>query len=205
MEPAGHRREQPAAPRRRSGRPAGRNGARRSSAGAEGIRDETDRYLDLPQWSPPVIGGSSILRRTMHFLDDWPQWSPPVIGGSSLDPGQMDRRRPRRNGARRSSAGADPRSGCRHRSPRRRRNGARRSSAGAGGIWGTGEVENMMPQWSPPVIGGSSGRPQRQDEAHDDAAMEPAGHRREQLVTPPDWAMIMRPQWSPPVIGGSSI
>ena len=60
--------------------------------------------LDLtPQWSPPLIGGSTTTETSASDGGKTPQWSPPLIGGStrlaSLDGRGNDGSR--RNGARR--------------------------------------------------------------------------------------------------------
>ena len=155
MEPAGYRREHhPSLP------PRGR--------------------ISGPQWSPPVIGGST------RILFDWPngivvgpQWSPPVIGGSTLidkkclELHQMAAMEPA--GYRREHVVDDVRPDAGHRaamepagyrrehpactSPatpsRQSRNGARRLSAGA------------RDRVHPPLVPVPA------------AAMEPAGYRRE--------------------------
>ena len=87
----------------------------------------------------------------------------------------------------------------------------------------------VAPQWSPPMIGGSTPRRGRQRRRADTAAMEPADERREHLQLgpgrQPEFAAAMEaaddrrehvptgtlgvnamppPQWSPPMIGGST-
>ena len=179
MEPAGHRREQ-----LKSGR--------------------CWRPVRSPQWSPPVIGGSSLLISGYRAGRRRPQWSPPVIGGSSrqhrgggpggrraaMEPAGHRREqrasatRPTatwtcRNGARRSSAGA---ASCAApcTSWTTGRNGARRSSAGAASIldkWTGADPAAMEPaghRREQTPVRGVGTVP------HGDAAMEPAGHRREQ-------------------------
>ena len=42
----------------------------------------------LPQWSPPLIGGSTARSLTDRCPGKQPQWSPPLIGGST---GPVDR------------------------------------------------------------------------------------------------------------------
>ena len=37
----------------------------------------------LPQWSPPVTGGSTMALLWAHLLGEEPQWSPPMIGGNT--------------------------------------------------------------------------------------------------------------------------
>ncbi len=59
MEPAGNRREHPS--------PLG--------VAVDGT--------PLPQWSPPVIGGSTGTYGGLAIRGNVPQWSPPVIGGST--------------------------------------------------------------------------------------------------------------------------
>ena len=55
-------------------------------------RDDEDLVIasptgvGLPQWSPPVTGGTT-LRPLVAFFDEvQPQWSPPVTGGTTPDP-----------------------------------------------------------------------------------------------------------------------
>ena len=42
--------------------------------------------LGWPQWSPPVIGGSTERPERVAPQAAGPQWSPPVIGGSTPGP-----------------------------------------------------------------------------------------------------------------------
>ncbi len=44
----------------------------------------TGRQNGQPQWSPPLIGGSTlyVMGGWAHYLRQ-PQWSPPLIGGST--------------------------------------------------------------------------------------------------------------------------
>ena len=37
----------------------------------------------LLQWSPPLNGGSTGIRRMRGWVIAWPQWSPPLNGGST--------------------------------------------------------------------------------------------------------------------------
>ena len=131
-----------------------------------------------------------------------PQWSPPTIGGNTTRPSCSRPTGRRRNGARRRSAGAPspPGSGSR---PARSRNGARRRSAGAPGalidaavFWGVG------PQWSPPTIGGSTGRSGHRPRCAGHAAIEPADDRREHLGSGGSntWSLAAL-QWSTAVRG----
>ena len=103
---------------------------------ADDRREHTFAYwhwpgTSWPQWSPPMIGGSTIKGRGDRITLFMPQWSPPMIGGST----RMDSRR---DAALREAAmePADDRrehSAGRPWSSRtwRCRNGARRLSAGA--------------------------------------------------------------------------
>jgi hypothetical protein len=134
---------------------------------------------DPPQWSPPLMGGSTdfveevaagaagaamepavdgrehMLTSEDGLADTVPQWSPPLMGGSTA----MYRRVLRR------------------------------------AAW---------PQWSPPLMGGSTGRGIGNDAIAKYAAMEPAVDGREHRR--PGTAMLScsRAQWSPPLMGGST-
>ncbi|MGH3408674.1 MAG: hypothetical protein ACRDRJ_40200, partial [Streptosporangiaceae bacterium] len=62
-----------------------------------------------------------------------------------------------------------------------------------------------MPQWSPPLTGGSTPRGERLAGLLLDAAMEPAVDRREHRETEcVNWLQRHLPQWSPPLTGGST-
>jgi hypothetical protein len=60
-----------------------RNGARRVIGWNITIDISAGLDLDVPQWSPPVIGGSTGLIPVYWDGLPLPQWSPPLNGGST--------------------------------------------------------------------------------------------------------------------------
>jgi hypothetical protein len=133
----------------------------------------------IPQWSPPVIGGSTESGPAMLNSARRPQWSPPVIGGSIRQGTGANRLRCRTAmepaSDRREHADQDP-------GVQRRRRGTAmeppligRSTAGMTSAW----TWLALPQWSPPVFGGSIAKPGLDGALDGLAAMEPAGDRRE--------------------------
>ena len=55
----------------------------------------------VPQWSPPLIGGSTDFPFAAVSTVLLPQWSPPLIGGSTASLAALRECCQRRNGARR--------------------------------------------------------------------------------------------------------
>src|SRR5487761_1033055 len=45
------------------------------------ITGRAQGVLPAPQWSPPLIGGSTLRGGYVDCAGDLPQWSPPLIGG----------------------------------------------------------------------------------------------------------------------------
>jgi hypothetical protein len=55
----------------------------RWSAGAPASRGHGTRTGSVPQWSPPVFGGSTQVWFEWDHYQEMSQWSPPVVGGSN--------------------------------------------------------------------------------------------------------------------------
>ena len=99
----------------------------------EHISPQSDKQTEykLPQWSPPLHGGSTPTHTFTDVTNIVPQWSPPLNGGSTPMASHGSGGLARRNGARRRTAGAP------------------HPHMGSGPIlW--------VPQWSPPSDGGST-------------------------------------------------
>ena len=108
----------------------------------------------MPQWSPPVIGGVTLLIFQNDVPRKMPQWSPPVIGGvtgpPALPPG-LKLSRPQWSPP--VIGGVTLKAEAMQQSPREATTepaGNRRDDLTT--LEGIGAV--IRPQWSPPVIGG---------------------------------------------------
>jgi hypothetical protein len=134
----------------------------------------------LPQWSPPLNGGSTYPNVKIGRRIQVPQWSPPPSGGSTEMPllHAIDRLMPqwspaakRREHPLRVSARRPARSCC---------NGARRQT---GALVGEHADEHLVHH----------------------AAMEPAAERRERRSDVPRTTVNeLLPQWDPPLISEST-
>jgi len=83
MEPAAKRREHRSRRRRAGTSTSCRNGARRQAAGVPASGPYFPQGTVVPQWSPPLSGGSTILADNPYVYLPAPQWSPPSDGGST--------------------------------------------------------------------------------------------------------------------------
>ena len=160
-----------------------------------------------------------------------PQWSPPLNGGSTGRPCiGLTPPRSSRNGARRWTAGARPYGepplserlvAAMEPAVERREHAARRCAVSDRGDmpqWSPplngGSTACTLtcvsrpdhaPQWSPPLNGGSTTVARAWSAARSAAAMEPAVERREHRRRPaPARGRRDGPQWSPPLNGGST-
>src|SRR5450759_4113707 len=126
-----------------------------------------------PQWSPPVRGGTTGTNPNHET----------GISHAAMEPARQGRddgiphprhamTLVRRNGARPSGAGR-PGPRCSRLASDYGGNGARPSGAGRPGSAVRTAQSAAMPQWSPPVRGGTTGRAHLSHMVNKDAAMEP--------------------------------
>ncbi len=177
----------------------------------------------------PAERREHLARRSGAAKVKFAAWSPPSNSRSTLwartEPGGPA---PRRNGARRCSAGTPALSLPRW-MPCGSRNGARRFIGGSTDTLYRYPVVIDQPQWSPPLLGGSIAHPSAiltnknapqwsppligGSIRHHDApqhrgglhtAMESAVDRREHPGGAVTVGTPIPPQWSPPLIGGST-
>jgi hypothetical protein len=205
-------------------------------------------------WSPSVISRIAGIGSASLWPYKWPQWSPPIIGGST---GLLPAGCPAAEGAAMEPAGnrqqdVGPLNGYdlmivkpQRGPPIIGREHVQPIPAGDESVLraamepateerehtrtGVGEPQGFLPQWSPPLTGGSMRDHQSSSRGAAVAAMEPAADRREHgLVERPgvdllhtamepagywrehkclDPAQVQvgtAPQWSPPAFSGST-